>query len=195
MYCFCSFIRGITFRLSNLHLLEGVIKMNLSKTERLMLINQFSIMEKLEDDEKERYSLYKEILERGYVYDYDEIFDHLYKDLPVDNSKFVINVLSMYRSLNDSYLNLEVKDSVDVSRLKFRGFDGNEEASYMSYAKFVLHTLGRFDELKDDSKLPDYNTHSRRIGKYAKMLSVWRELKDNYEGKLSADDINRVLNA
>ncbi|MFP5111611.1 YfbU family protein [Bacillaceae bacterium C204] len=168
--------------------------MNLSKVERLILINQFTILEKL-NPEEHSYELNKEILVNGYKHNYGEIFECLHDEVSEEVSQEVWDILQMYRSLNFSYRNLEDKGDIDETSLKFRGFDGNNETNHMVYARFVLHDLDRYKELWNDEKYPDYNTHSPRIGKYRRMLSVWQQVSERYNNDLSIDEIKSILNA
>ncbi|GGE47737.1 hypothetical protein GCM10011391_28140 [Pullulanibacillus camelliae] len=169
--------------------------MELSKVERLLLINQYSILGVLDPDNQNDYELNKEILLQGYKQNYDDLIEWVLDDLPEEISEEVIDILQMYRSLNFSYRGLDKKEKekVDPEKLKFKGFDGNDETRYMVYARFFMHKLERFEELWGEGKNPDYNTHHSTLSKYRRMLDTWKSISDRYDSNLSADKINRIL--
>jgi uncharacterized protein len=169
--------------------------MKLSKVERLILINQYKILEMLNPEEEEFYALNRKILENGYANHYDEIFEWLPDEIPEEVATEVWDILQMYRTLNFSYENLKDKGDIKEEDLKFPGFDGNEEAQYMNYAKFILHDLNRYEELRDDSNHPNYNSHFPMLWKYRKMLSVWKSISHRYNNNLTLDEIKKILNA
>lgn len=169
--------------------------MKMSKTERLLLLNQLSILEILNPEEQDTYAHQKKIVENGYEHDYESLFSALSDEVPEEVSNEVWDILQMHRSLNFSFRDLEDKGDLTESDIKFKGFDGNNEITQMVYAKFVLHDLERYSELKDTSKYPDYNTHSPRLGKYRRMLAVWEECTGRYDSNLTADQIKKILNA
>ncbi|MBN9654708.1 YfbU family protein [Halobacillus sp. GSS1] len=169
--------------------------MSLSNSERLILLNQYSILEKLDPDYEAYYGLKKEIVENGYVQDYGELYQTLAEEVEEITTKEVWDILQMYRSITFSYDKLKDKEGLEKTDIKFRGFDGNNETTHMFYTKFVLHKLDRYKELWDDEKYPDYNTHSPRLEKYRRMLKVWKLESDRYDSHLSAQEIKTILNA
>jgi uncharacterized protein len=71
--------------------------MHLSMTERLILRNQYRILEKLYPNESESYSQFQRILESGYEMHYLEMFQTIDEDImPREQSKEVLDILSMY---------------------------------------------------------------------------------------------------
>jgi uncharacterized protein len=166
--------------------------MKLSKLDRLMLINQYTILEKLDpDDETHKYN--KDVLINGYTHEYDELVEWIHDEVPEEASKEVWDILQMYRSINFSYMSLEDKGELSKDDVRFEGFDGNNETSYMAYARFVIHQMDRYDELKNEHN--DYNTHSPSLGKYRRMLRVWESLSGRYNSDLTLEEIKQILNA
>ncbi|MBM7644067.1 uncharacterized protein YfbU (UPF0304 family) [Scopulibacillus daqui] len=159
--------------------------MELSKVERLILFNQFSILEQLNAKDAP-YSYYKEILEHGYTYNYDELVEFLLDDVPREVCDEVWDILQMHRSIIHSYNNLESKDDI-----KFKGFDGNEETEHMTYARFIIENMNRFEE----QKLADYNTHFPTLNRYRRMLSEWRKISERYNSHLTVEQIKQIINA
>lgn len=170
--------------------------MKLSKFERLLLINQYDILKVIDPDNSKEYDLNREVLMQGYEQHYDELVTWLMEDFPEGKSEEVISILQMYRSLNFSYQNLdgEEKQKIEVEKLKFKGFDGNNETSYMTYARFFMHDMDRYKELWDNEKYPDYNTHWPVLGMYRKMLSVWESFDKKYSNDLTVEEILKITN-
>jgi len=172
---------------------KGVGKMELSKTERLMLINQFEILEQTNPQD----SYYREgrkILESGYKVLYSEIFDRLYEEMSVEDGKFVIDALLMYRNLLDAYENLEDKGGLDKTDIKFKGFDGNEETKHYAFTNFFINDFNRFSEFSEN-RYGEFNTHSQMIPKYRRMLEVWEQIAEKYERSLTLEQIKKIINA
>ena len=109
-------------------------------------------------------------------------------------SQFVIDVLQMYRVLNNSYnkLNDDEKSQIDLYDISFKGFDGNEEIDYYTYAKFYLEKLDRFGELKV-SKYYAINSHGNMLNDYLKMVSLWKEVKTSRYDDLSFKNMQYII--
>ncbi|WP_144499262.1 YfbU family protein [Bacillus sp. FDAARGOS_235] len=166
--------------------------MKLTKSERLILINQYTILGKLYPEDK-THSYNKEILINGYTSNYDELFDGLHEDVPEEVCKEVWDILQMHRSLKFSFDDLEDKGDLKENDIKFQGFDGNDETDYMVYAKFIIHDMDRYKELKNEHC--DYNTHFPTLSKYKRMVSNWKNISDRYNNKLSLEQLKSIINA
>lgn len=169
--------------------------MDLTKKERLILFNQYEILKHLDPAEKEMYEINQKILSSGYKFDYDEIIGFLEDETSEEISKFVYDVLQMYRCINDSYNDLSEEEREEFKKLntKFGGFDGNEEYRYYSYACFLLEDLGKFEESYDGGKI-SINSHRNMLNKYNRMISKWKEVSENRYDSLTLDQIKYILN-
>jgi uncharacterized protein YfbU (UPF0304 family) len=167
--------------------------MTLTKLQRLILINQFRILEKLYPDEADHYKNLRIALEKGYSSHYDDLVQWIDDDLPDDECHEVFEILRMYRYINFSYKNLEDKSNIDASNIKFPGFDGNNEGKQLCYAKYLMHDLDNFKELHDSGDYPDYNSHTRMLDKYRRMLAEWNSSQNKLQ--LTAEEIRNILNA
>ena len=58
-----------------------------------------------------------------------------------------------------------------------------------------MNTLGRFDELRENSEYDDYNSHMQMLPVYRRMLEVWRGYGSKERVKLSEEQIKEVLDA
>ncbi len=167
----------------------------LSWKERLMLSNQLKILEKLYPEETEDLAKYRQAIEKGYELHYDDA-PNIYPDgecLPPEQCQEVLDILDMYRALTHSYQKLE-KPVIEESNIEFPGFDGNNETEQMAYAGYFMNTLGRFEELRDDSEYGDYNSHMQMLPVYGRMLEIWRGYGDE-RFNLSEEQIKRILDA
>lgn len=153
----------------------------MNKIERLSLINQFEILKSLNPEESSYYEQKIEILEEGYIYHYDELFGNLSTELPKEDSRFVLDLLNMYRDINFSKSNfteIQLEEIKDLST-QYQGFDYNDEyeARLGFYAKFFINDLHRFQELIEDEDFDDFNSHWLMLDKYRLYLSRYEELK------------------
>jgi hypothetical protein len=168
--------------------------MKLSSKERISLLNQYRILAKLYPDEEAHYQELVSILESGYEVFYSQIDQWLSDPMPEEEGRFVIDVLNMYRAIEDFKRSNE-SDAVSTDFLSFfRGFDGNEEASYMSFAKFLILDQGKFAEQRNYfSKNDALNSHAPMIGKYRRMVQRWQETTAQWN--LSERDVLAILGA
>ncbi|QYR20789.1 YfbU family protein [Paenibacillus sp. sptzw28] len=165
--------------------------MDLSKKERLMLYNQYEILERLNPQDAETYRTFRTILSNGYEAHYGDLVESFYAEMSKEASDLVVDVLDMYSCLHNSYAALEDKSGIEEWQIDFPGFDGNNEISELGYTRFFLHDLDRFSELQRDGHA-QYNSHSRMKTKYRAMLEVWRAKEERYN--LSKADIIEIIN-
>jgi len=172
--------------------------MELTKQERLLLFNQYEILKLLSGDDeyaKKQYEVEQDIVFNGYKRDYEMLVEHFSEDVPDTVTETVWDVLEMYRAINNSYTVLkdEQKTGIEVDKLEFRGFDGNDESEYYCYCLFVLEKLERYGEFTESGRR-DLNTHWPILGRYERMLEKWKSFGDRY-GELSRDQILEIINA
>lgn len=160
----------------------------LSKVERLNFANQFAILKALHKDNKyeaEHYEYLEEIFRRGYEWLYHECFDNLWNALPSEVAELTLDILDMHRALLWSLG--EKPDPADIERVKFRGFDGNNESQHLSFAKFFTADGSRYSETRV------VNSHMPTLDRYKKMLSEWERM--GREHQLSKAQIEAILDA
>lgn len=163
----------------------------MDKFERLNFINQMLILEKLYPEEAEYYAKNRKALEHGYELHYSWLVESISDPLSEDQCKQVLDVLDMYRSITFSWERLHGGEEIP-SKLKFRGFDGNNETAQMGYTQYFINDLDRFRELTYDSDYCDFNSHCPMLEKYTRMLAMWKSL-DSFE--LSEEEIEAVVAA
>jgi uncharacterized protein YfbU (UPF0304 family) len=164
---------------------EGRGKLKLTRAERVLLANQYRLLEVLVPDESEYFAQRREIVQQGYAIHYSEIDQWFYEEMSPEASREILDILNMFRALtNAASRKLSVGE-----KLGFEGFDGNEESSEFGYVTFLVETLKRFTEI-NANKL---NSHWPMLGRYRAMLAEWRECKEKYE--LTQAEIDRIATA
>jgi uncharacterized protein len=163
-------------------------KSSLTKVERLMLSNQYRILAKLNaDDDYQRRSFERiaEIFESGYVQMYRHAFEHISEQLSTEVTEEVLSILDMHRIM---LLALgEKPDPRDVERVRFKGFDANNEGEYLSFAKFFCDGGRKYSELQI------FNSHHSTLSRYRAMLREWQRM--NREPDLTKAQIDSIVDA
>jgi len=164
---------------------EGRGKLKLTKTERVILANQYRLLEVLVPDEADYFAQRREIVEKGYAIHYSEIDQWFYEEMEPEASRDILDILNMFRAIsNAAHRKLSVS-----AKLTFEGFDGNEESSEFGYVTFLVETLKRFTEINANQ----LNSHCPMLKRYRAMLAEWRECKVEYE--LTQAEVDRIAAA
>lgn len=166
--------------------------MELSKKERLMLINQYRILSILNPDGASSYNVRIKMLENGYSLHYDELFGWLDDGMSKEQCQEIIDILEMYRCLWHSYKKLRDKKGISKKDVRFPGFDAKEEERELNYAEFVMYSLKRYKEFHQRKRLPNHDSYRAMLGQYRAMLSVWKSLGN--KKLLTKDEIIQILN-
>jgi len=168
-----------------------ILQRSLTNVDRLLLYNQFEMLRLLtlnsdSPGNAETYEERQEIIASGYHWHYGDIFAHIEEPTPYKDSEEVIQILEMYRAIDN--FRVENPDS-DFSSpyIKFLGFDGNNEIEQFSYARFIIQTQERFSESKH------LNSHWPMLPTYRRMLRAWNKSVNPF--KLTKEDIMRIEQA
>jgi uncharacterized protein YfbU (UPF0304 family) len=170
--------------------------MELKPIQRLMLINQYKILEALYEEDRDYYSSCREILEEGYELHYQDLFLTISDDvIKEDECKEVLDILDLYRAITFSYRKLEDKEGLSEYMIKFEGFDANDEEEYRRYlyTRYFILKLDRYKELQYNGKDTEYNSHSPKLPKYRRMLEQWKKAGSKQD--LTKEEIFRILDA
>lgn len=167
--------------------------MELSKKERLSLINQFLILEKLYPDEAGYYEQHRIALQHGFQLHYKWILENVWDDLTETECRKVLDALDLYRGIVSSFDALEDKDGLTESKIRFPGFDGNNESHYLAYARYFIVDLERYEELIRGQEYPDFNSHCPMLESYGRMASLWQSWQRPHT--MSASQIRTLLEA
>ena len=167
--------------------------MKLDIKERLALSYQLKILERLYPEDKEYYANHRKAIEDGYELHYEWITEHLSEGLTSEQCSFVLEVLEMYAALYYSFIKLLNPTRLNEKSVVFPGFDGNNEIMFMAYTKYFIEDLDRFNEIRETTN-GYYNSHSKMIPKYKKMLVKYREYKQPYTYELTEDQVIELVN-
>ncbi len=156
--------------------------MELTKKDRVILINQYRILKRLEPEAARHYDELIEILERGYSMCYSRVESSLEEsEIPEEVGQFVQDVFTLYQAIG-AYKTAHPDDQevVEHAWAAFRGFDGASEAQYLIFARFLAHHTA--DE--------NFDSHEPTLSKYRIMLAIYQALG---AGELCSAGIRQVL--
>jgi uncharacterized protein YfbU (UPF0304 family) len=114
--------------------------------------------------------------------------------------RFVVDVLDMFSFVESATKQLSKRDKARVEgeaepmgrHVKFRGFDGNNEADLLSIAHFFIHKMNRFTEFREH----ELNSHMPTVAAYKRMLKVFLPIRHDLSGTgLSVDQLIAILRA
>lgn len=161
----------------------------MDKIQRLVLVNQYRILEKVDPHEAEFYSTAREALENGYSLEYSRAFEILSDEISEDECRFVWDTLDLFDTMKRSFDNTQDRSGIDPHRVKFTGFDGNNESNLMGYCRYIVKKLGRYGSLH--SGHDDFNSHMPVTDCYRRMIAAWGRLGRPYE--LSKDQLLAII--
>jgi hypothetical protein len=161
--------------------------MKLTTVERLTLLNQYRILEKVDPDNASVYKEATEILRSGYTLEYwSALMNGIDPDeMSEDDCREVIDILSLYRALKKALRDLP-EGTLAAKDAEFPGFDGNEESKHFAYTKFLIEDQHKFGESQA------LNSHwPGNLQRYRARVAAWKESADKWE--LTAEDVKRIL--
>ena len=78
--------------------------MKFSRKERIILCNQYLILEKLYPEDAEDYAQTRKALEHGYALHYSDLAENIYEDeLSEQECQEVLDILNMYSFVTSAY--------------------------------------------------------------------------------------------
>lgn len=168
---------------------------SLTKKERLMLINQYLILEKLYPESADSYRRNRRALEDGYTLHYGWLYHYMGDDMSVEDCRYVLSVLELYEAISWSYRDLvEQKANLDgltKDDIRFMGFDGNQEPEFLGYARYFVHDLNRFNALVEGDGYLVPNSHYPTTEMYRQQLARWKHMRR--PRNMEASEIKEVL--
>jgi uncharacterized protein YfbU (UPF0304 family) len=146
--------------------------MKLTDQERIILINQNRILALLDEDNADDYQKVITVLEKGLVTEYEEV---LYLEPPMSETdcREVLDILTMFNALYYSYDRLEDKGGIDELKVRFIGFEGNNEGRQLGYARYLIEQDDHYTHLVDGK---DLDSHGPVIDGYREMLDRYKAL-------------------
>lgn len=116
-----------------------------------------------------------------------------------DKVSLVGNVFDMFSFVAAGYADLSPEDKARVDDstphaeawLSFSGYDGNNEAEYLSIANTMVNRLDRFTEF---AEVAGKNSHCPTVERYSRMYAAFEPIRRNLVMRLmDADEIIRVI--
>lgn len=156
--------------------------MKFTDAERVILANQYEILGKLNNEKT--YLDLAENLRDGHEWIYDQKIS-VSPIFTKEQSDFVVSILDLYEVIQDSFDALSDKGSLTEDRVKFPGFDGNNEGEYKRFFSALVEN-DQFAHVKANT-----NSHMQKISTYKNMLDKWESLGKGYT--LSLDDIEAIF--
>jgi uncharacterized protein len=168
--------------------------MNLTKLERIQLINQFEVLKILKPAEQEYYEELIEILTNGYAIFYSELENWLFDEMPVEEGQFVLDVLDLYRAIENYKFHHEARAIIEHAYGNFKGFDENEEGHHFLFTRFLIDKQNKFQEQKQYEDTTDqFNNHWPSLSKYRRMVAKWEGFDKKHD--LNEAEILGILNS
>ena len=178
------------------------MEVKLGAGEKLILLLLCDICDHLKIKGESHTELIKEAIFSGNLWGLDWGLPGVFHDYetPTEVVKESVDVLSMWTRLEESFEHLSDQDKSWLEKqaepfgkqVRFPGFDGNNESTYISAARFMIDHLDRFQRFKGR----EMNAHMPTIGFHRRMLAVFDPILKRVLNKdFSAAEISQVLNA
>ncbi len=169
----------------------------LSHGEKLILLMLCEVYDHLKINSEIDQDFIREAISTGNLWGLGGAFPEVFHNPPVPEAILseTVDILAMWRRLEDSFANLTEQDRERVKSQeggwsKFSGFDNNNELSYISTARFLMEKLDRFPNFRDrslDAHRPTIETHRRMFEAFEPIL---RQVSNQ---DFSADQIATVM--
>ena len=176
--------------------------MKLNNSEKLILLMLSDLFEKLNitDSAEIDPKFIKEAIWSGNTWGFEWKYSGAFEssDAPPPEVNEVVNFLDMWSFIELAYENLEENEKTELESKvpfiskKFPGFDGNNEAEYLSATKFMIDYLGKFTHFKSR----DLNSHSSSVTGYRRMYEIFEPIRRKLINRsLSVDELANIFNA
>ncbi|KQU17819.1 hypothetical protein ASG61_28210 [Bacillus sp. Leaf75] len=167
--------------------------MKITAFEKVSLINQFKIIEKLYPEDSHIYIPLRVVLEEGFDCGINDIHDWLYSSAKSKKIyEDVLEILEMYTHLISSYDKLTNKTNLNKNKFLFPGFNRNNEVHYLICAKFLISNKEEFKIINNNKVHEDLTSHKVMNTKYFTMLAKWRVFK-NKKTALTYEELKSIL--
>ncbi len=165
----------------------------LTGAERLILSNQYRILEALYPKEAKGIAHTREAIENGFELEYRAATQHVNDGddiMAAEECREVIDILEMFSVLKRCYKSLPDKSGIDEAATHFEGFDGNNETKQVAYAR---HFCGDGDRFSDLDRGDNFNSHFPTLEPYRRMVAEWEKSPKKHQ--LSKEDLIRITSA
>ena len=163
-------------------------KLQLTDVERLLLANQYDILGLLKKDDS--YTKMAENLRDGHKWIYEQHATQISDNLSDEDAEHVLTILGVYSDLRDSYNKLTDKTGIDEHTVTFPGFDGNNEAELLHFARALSKNGNYAETIGKDAR----NSHMLTIDIYRRQIAEWKNL-GSPRYPLSKEQISKIIDA
>jgi len=110
----------------------------------------------------------------------------------------VVNILDAWSFIEGAYEDYDAKTRATIEKQvgfrgknpTFLGFDGNNETEYLSIARFLVETLGRFQRFKGR----EFNSHLPTASRYSRMARLFEDIRKKLgDRRLSPTEMIELL--
>lgn len=109
----------------------------------------------------------------------------------------ILDILEMWSTIEVSYAELSEEDKTSLLARtqpftrapRFPGFDGNNEAEYISISSILINQLDRFQDFNGR----DLNAHMPTLDLHHRMLTKFNEIREDNWDLLTCDELQTVL--
>lgn len=165
---------------------------DLSLKDRLLLSNQYRILELLDKEGATAHAEHRTVLTGAQEMHYVTLLEDFSNALNLGIAREVMDILGMFSRLRLSYENLGGQTSIPAEGIDFSGFHPEFEAEMLSYAQFYMEKLGRHLWLKSaDGK--GIESSVPMLDVYRRMLSAWQRI--GVAKVLSESEVSEIVNA
>ncbi|WP_309621259.1 YfbU family protein [Novosphingobium sp.] len=175
-----------------------------SDGEKLIAMMLVNMMKDLKIQSADQYALVEKAISGGHFWalgwEMPGIFHgHADKQSRV---RFVVDVLDMWAFIEEAHEHLNDVDKIKLAeaanpygeRIKFPGFDGNNETEHLGISRFLIHDMARFSRFR--TRDWDLNSHNPTIEVYGRMLRAFEPIRSTLIGRsMSVDELARVMAA
>lgn len=166
----------------------------LSTAERLILTNQYKLLNAAGMPEAGQHDDLITILEAGYELQINEFLERAESEAMSESEcRFVLNVMDMFDILHTSWQQLDEVEQHEIAewRVTFGGFDGEHERKYLDYVLYLVDIENCWAHFPRED---NFNAHRPMLDRYKTLLKNFdaKQLSDKYT--LSFEQLSEVLN-
>lgn len=165
---------------------------DLSLKDRLLLSNQYQILELLDKEHASLHGEHRRVLTNAQETHYVTLLEDFSKALNLEVTREVMDILAMFTRLRLSYDHYGAPVSIPEEGVEFSGFSPEFEGEALSYAQFYMQKLGRHRWLQND-EAKSIESSVPMLDVYRRMLSVWKEI--GMSKILSESEVAEIVNA
>ncbi len=164
----------------------------MTKTERLILMNQCRILARLFPEEAAQHEADRRALEQGYPPEYPT--SHMRDELPDSVIDEIHETLTMYSGIVLSLKKLPPEHLLQNHiYAKFDGFSVRDEPGFTGLVRYLVDR-GDFSWLRNPASA-DFASPAPMREKYARMLAVWKTMPPDQRHDLKEDQLRMILEA